>query len=149
MCGPQIETLSRLDGLLERVLTLLDTEGHEHESDTETFLKTLETINMFDKYFTPEQQQRLRDHQARGTETVAPVIQELQKAFDAGLAPASPQARTLMQRFHEAIEGVTNGDQQMTGSIKKLLHDEEQARKDHGISEALFGFMAAIDPGHG
>ena len=35
-------------------------------------------------------------------------------------------------------------DARQTKSIYKLLHDEEQARKDHGISEELFAYLGSI-----
>jgi len=141
------DALGRLESLLGKILTLLNEGEHDDGSTTETFLKTVETITMLDKYFTPEQQKQLQDHQARGTETVTPVIQDLQKALDSGVAPDSQKAQTLIQRWGEALDEVTGGDQTMVDSIHKMLHEERQAREEHGISEALFAYMGKVMAG--
>ena len=137
----QIGALGHLESLLGKILTLLDEAEHDDGLTTETFLKTVETITMLDKYFTQEQQKQLQDHEARGTETVTPVIQDLQKALDSGVAPDSPQLQTLIQRWGEALEEVSGGDLAMVDSIHRMLHEEQQAREAHGISEALFAYM--------
>lgn len=140
----EVSALGRLEVLLARILTLLDEDGHDDDSTTETFLKTVETITMLEKYFTPEQQKQLHDHQARGVETVTPVIQDLQKALDSGVAPDSPAASVLVQRWGEALDEVTGGDQAMIESIKRMLHAEQPARESHGISEPLFAYMCKV-----
>ena len=143
----QISELGRLELLLSKILGLLAEDGHDDGSTTETFLETVETMTMLDKYFTQEQQRRLHDHQAAGTETVTPVVIDLQKAFDAGVPPHSPQAQTLLQRWSEALDEVTGGDQAMVESIHRMLHEEQQARESHGISDALFAYMAEVMAG--
>ena len=137
----ELGALGRLEGLLNNILSTLEEGEHDDVSTTETFLKTVETITMLDKYLTQDQQQRLHDHQARGAETVTPVIQDLQKAMDTGVAPGSPHAQTLVQRWREALEEVTAGDPAMIDSIERMLHAEQQARESHGISEALFQYI--------
>jgi len=143
----EMGALGRLESLLNNILTLLDGDEHDDGSTTETFLKTVETMTMLDKYFTQEQQKQLHDHQASGTETVTPVVQDLQKALDSGVPPGSPEARTLIQRWTEALEEVTGGDQAMVESIHRMLHEEEQARESHGISDALFAYMGQVMAG--
>ena len=138
------DALGDLEALLGKILAVLDEGEHDDASTTETFLKTVETITMLDKYFSPEQQKQLQDHEARGTETVTPVVMDLQKALDSGEAPDGPRAQTLIQRWYEALDEVTGGDQAMVESIHRMLHDEQQARESHGISDALFAYMGQI-----
>jgi len=140
----ELRDLEQLRSLLNNVSALLDESGHEGSSTTESFLQALETITMFDKYFTPDQQQRLQDHQASGTDIVSPVVADLQKAMDDGVAADSPRALTLVQRWGEALDEVTGGDEKMIESIHKMLHEEQEARAAHGISEPLFEYMGRV-----
>ena len=141
----QIRALGRLESLLHNLDALLATNGHDDTTTTtEAFLDTLETITMLDKYFTPDQQQRLAAHQAHGAQTVTPVVLELQKALDSGLPAKSAEAQTLIQRWNEALDEVTGGDQAMIESIHQMLHAEPQARESHEISEDLFAYMGQI-----
>ena len=72
----EMGALGRLESLLDNILGLLDADEHDDGSTTETFLKTVEIMTMLDKYFTQEQQKQLHDHQASGTETVTPVVED-------------------------------------------------------------------------
>lgn len=135
------DALENLESLLGKILAVLDAGQHDDGSTTETFLKTVETITMLDKYFNTEQQKQLQDHEARAAETVTPAIRDLEQALNSGEPPDGPRAQTLIQRWYEALEEVASGDQTMVESIHKMLHEEAQAREAHGISEALFAYM--------
>ena len=140
----EIEDLEQLRTRLHKVASLLDGGGHEDVSSTETFLKALETIAMLDKYFTPEQQLRLKDHQAAGAGSVTPVLEALQTAMDEGVAAESARAGLLVQRWNEALDEVSGGDEAMIQSIQQMLHEEPTAREEHGISEPLFSYMGEV-----
>lgn len=136
--------LERLEAQLRKLSDQLSCGGLGDAQTTETLLNALELITMYDKYFTPEQQQRLKDHAAGGEEAVTPVVEELEAARKRGLPPNDPEAQRLWQRFQEAVESVTQGDADMTAAVFKLLHDEPKAREDHGISEELFAYLGSI-----
>jgi len=142
--------LERLEAQLRRLRDQLDEGNPGDAQTTETILNALELITMYDKYFTPEQQQRLEAHNATGEEVVTPVIQELEDARKRGVPPTDPEAKRLFQRFQESVESVAGGDADMTQAIYKLLHEEPKAREDHGISEELFAYLGSIagGPGH-
>ncbi len=136
--------LERLEAQLRRLDHQLQSGGLDDAQTTETLLNALELITMYDNYFTPEQQQRLKDHAERGDEAVTPVVKELEAARQRGLPPTDDEAQRLWQRFQEAVESVTKGDADMTAAIFKLLHGEQKAREDHGISEELFAYLGSI-----
>jgi len=140
----QRRDLERLEHQLRTLGDLLDDGGAGDAQTTETLLNALELITMYDKYFTPQQQERLKAHSGRDEQVVTPAIQELDAARQRGVKPSSEEAQRLWQRFQEAVESVAGGDEEMTKSIYKLLHDEKQARKDHGISEELFAYLGSI-----
>lgn len=139
--------LERLEAQLRKLGDQLERCGIGDARTTETLLNALELITMYDKYFTPEQQQRLKDHNDGGEEAVTPVVKELDAARQRGLPPGDAEAQRLWQRFQEAVESVTAGDADMTAAIFKLLHDEQKARQDHGISEELFAYLGSIAGG--
>ncbi|MBW2456708.1 MAG: MerR family transcriptional regulator [Deltaproteobacteria bacterium] len=139
--------LERLEAQLRKLSDQLECDGLGDAQTTETLLNALELITMYDKYFTPAQQQRLEGHEESGEETVTPVIQELEAARKRGLPPSDAEAQRLWQRFQEAVESVTGGDAEMTAAIYKLLHSEQKAREDHGISEELFAYLGSIAGG--
>ena len=102
---------------------------------------------MYEKYFTPQQQQRLEAHANGGVETVTPAIQELDDARQRGVPPTSDEAKRLLERFREAVESVAGGDAAMVENIYKVLHEEPKAREDHGISDELFAYLGSIAGG--
>lgn len=143
----QRRDLDRLEDQLQKLSRELESGALGDAQTTETLLNALELITMYEKYFTPEQQQRLQAHSASGEEAVSPVIRELDAARQRGLPPNDPEAQRLYQRFQEAVESVTGGDADMTAAVYKLLHDEKKAREDHGISEELFAYLGSIAGG--
>lgn len=143
----QRSALERLEAQLRKLADELACGGLGDAQTTETLLNALELITMYDKYFTPEQQQRLKAHAEGGEEAVTPVVKELEAARQRGLPPTDDEAQRLWQRFQEAVESVTQGDADMTAAIFKLLHDEQKAREDHGISEELFAYLGSIAGG--
>lgn len=143
----QRASLKSLELQLQRLASFLASGARDGEQPLDVFLSTLETIIMFDKYFTKEQLSRLADHQAHDQNIVTPTVAALEQARTRGVASDSDEARTLLARFHEAIEDVAGGDVSMVDAIKKLLHQEREARERHGISEELFAYMAEIAGG--
>lgn len=143
----QRNDLERLESQLRKLAAQLERGGLGDAQTTETLLNALEQITMYDKYFTPTQQQRLEAHTQAGEEVVSPVIQELEAARQRGVSPKDAEAQRLWQRFREAVESVSGGDAEMTAAIYKLLHDERKAREDHGISEELFAYLGSIAGG--
>jgi DNA-binding transcriptional MerR regulator len=140
----QREGLERLETHLRRLAGELERGDLGDAQSTETLLNALEQITMYDKYFTPEQQKRLEHHAANEEEAVTPVVQELEAARQRGVPPTDPEAQRLWQRFQEAVESVSGGDTEMTNAIFKVLHEEQKAREDHGISEELFAYLGSI-----
>ncbi len=139
--------LERLEAQLRKLADQLERGRIGDAQTTETLLNAMELITMYDKYFTPDQQQRLEDHAKGGEEAVTPVIKALEAARQRGLPPSDDEAQRLWQRFQEAVESVSEGDADMTAAIFKLLHDEQKAREDHGISEELFAYLGSIAGG--
>ncbi|MFC1641941.1 MerR family transcriptional regulator [Myxococcota bacterium] len=144
----QRQSLERLEAQLKKLRSEISTGAHGDAQTTETLLNALELITMYEKYFTPEQQQRLKEHSGGGVEVVTPSIKDLDAARQRGVPPGSDEARRLLERFREAVESVASGDVSMTQNIYKVLHGEQKAREDHGISEELFAYLGSIAGGN-
>ncbi len=140
-------TLERLENRLRKLSHELERDGIGDEQTTETLLNALELIIMYEKHFTPSQQERLKAHAEAGEEAVSPVIEQLEAARQRGLPPGDEEAQRLWQRFQEAVESVAEGDADMAAAIFKLLHEDKKARADHGISEELFAYLGSIAGG--
>lgn len=138
------EALGRLERQLVTLSTHFEDAAHDDLESIEIFLNTVEVITMFDKYFSEAQLARLKQQHETVGQVVTPTIEALQRALDAKVAPDSEQALTLMQRFGEALDEVTGGDRSMLEAIQRMLHTEEAARRDHGISEELYVYMRKI-----
>jgi DNA-binding transcriptional MerR regulator len=143
----QRSSLQRLEAQLRKLADQLEGGALGDAQTTETLLNALELITMYDQYFTPQQQARLQAHSEHGEEVVTPVVKELEAARQRGVPPSSQEAQRLWQRLQEAVESVTDGDADMTAAIYRLLHDQQQARQDHGISDELFAYLGSIAGG--
>lgn len=137
-------SLEKLEAQLKKLRDELLGPARDDAQTTETLLNLLELITMYDRYFTPEQHQRLKEHAVGGVEVVRPTIQALDEARQRGVPPSSEEAKLLLERFHEAVESVADADAAMIESIYKVLHAEQKAREDHGISEELFAYLRSI-----
>jgi DNA-binding transcriptional MerR regulator len=143
----QRASLQRLEAQLRKLAEQLGREACDDAQTTETLLNALELISMYEKYFTPQQQERLKAHSEHGEEAVTPVVKKLDAARQRGVPASSEEAQRLWQRFQEAVDSIAGGDADMTAAVYKLLHVEPQARKDHGISDELFAYLGSIAGG--
>ncbi len=143
----QRRSLERLESQLRKLRRELEEGAHGDAQTTETLLNALEFITMYEKYFTPEQQQRLKEHADGAIEVVSPAIRDLDQARQRGVPPHDDEAKRLLERFREAVEAVAQGDTAMVENIYKVLHEERKAREDHGISEELFAYLGSIAGG--
>ena len=85
---------------------------------TEEFLQIIEEINMFDKYYTPEQMAELKQRgETLGQEHIREVeaewpqlIAQVQAEMDQGTDPADERVQRLARRWQELVQEFTGGD---------------------------------------
>ena len=53
-----------------------------------------------------------------------------------------------MNHWYEMIDEISGGVQEKIKAFNQLMHNEPLARRDHGISDELFGFMSKADLKH-
>jgi MerR family transcriptional regulator, thiopeptide resistance regulator len=125
----QIEMQRKLCGRLEALADHLRAAG---EVSADEFLRTIEEMTMIEKYFTPEQLERIRQRreelgeeylqqkQAEWAELIALLRAEMERGTD----PGDAKVQALAQRWQRLVDWTTGGDPAMKQSIKR--HWEEQ-----------------------
>jgi DNA-binding transcriptional MerR regulator len=120
----------RLRGLSE----VLDREG---SASPETFLNTIETLTMIEKYYTPEQLRQLEERRAAGGEEMGETIRrapqmwadlqaEVRAAMDAGVEPSAPKAQELAKRWFALVAAFTGGDPGIFQSLRTMYQKEDR-----------------------
>lgn len=137
--------LALLEGQLERLHTLLRGEQSNDTEAVEVLLKTLEAMTMYEKHISPEQLDQIN----AAHETAGDAAKKWQTALDglrvemeAGTDPADSRVKALVDRWHEAAGAfMPAGDEAAHQGMMQLLHDEPQARADHGLDDELFAYL--------
>jgi len=125
----QIEMQQSLCDRLERVAQRWRSD---EKVPTEEFLHIIEVTNMFDKYFTPEQMEEIKQRgevvgQARIQEVEAewPQLIALVKAeIDKGTDPADERVQELARRWTGLVQEFTGGNPGITESVGRMYKEE-------------------------
>lgn len=107
------------------------------------WLKTLELMTMYDRYFTPEELDRLPLYQAsanRQAEWQA-LIREAETLLQQGVSPTSSNAQDLAKRWMEKLERDTAGDPALLDKLNVMHANEPEAQERLGISELVSDFV--------
>ena len=126
----QIEEQEMLRRRLQAIAQQL--EGAE-EVSSEDLIKTIEVMQMVEKYHTPEQLRELdaraqalgpeglRAAESAWTELMASVREEMQ----AGTDPKDPRVQELARRWMSLVESFTGGNPEIAGNLKRMWSEEE------------------------
>jgi DNA-binding transcriptional MerR regulator len=136
-------------------LERLDALGREFRvgrggSSIDELLHTVERIEMQEKYFTPEQLQRLDERRRtiggeaiRAAELEWPkLIATARELLDEGASPEDPRVRRVAARWRELVQAFTGGDPGLAESVGRMYRAEPEIRASTGIDEALLEFVA-------
>jgi DNA-binding transcriptional MerR regulator len=131
----QIEQQRRLRISLRQLLERLGSED---------FLTTIEEMTMYERYYTPEQLEQLRQRRkAIGEEAIRDVEREWAEIFatlrtelDAGTDPTDPRLRPLAERGQELVAMFTGGDPGVTEALKQMWEKEDPEKVSHGMVDA-------------
>jgi DNA-binding transcriptional MerR regulator len=143
---------ARLEAVAER-LRLAETVS------VEEFLKTIEAITMFERCFTPEQQEQVRRRgEAVGQERIRQVeaewpalIAEVRAAMERGEGESSEHVRELARRWMGLVNEFTGGDPGLFRSLSTMYAGEPAAREHADIPPEMFQLIGraykAAQPG--
>jgi hypothetical protein len=112
-------------------------------------MKTIEVMTMFEKYFTEEQRQALKERgdklgpdAVKGVEEewprlIAAVREEMRKGTD----PHSDTVRTLAKRWRELLDAFSGGNREMEASAAKMYREEPQVAQQYGLDAEVFEYI--------
>jgi DNA-binding transcriptional MerR regulator len=141
----QREALARLETQLKHLQRLLRGGPQDDPAAIKVFLATLEAMTMYEKHLSKEQLQHVNTmHDAAGGSAASwqSALDGLRAEMDAGTDPADAKVKALVEQWHEAAASFMPADDEaLHQSVMQLLHDEPQARKEHGLDDALFAYL--------
>lgn len=119
--------------LCERLESLASHLRAEEEVSVEEFIQTIEGMNMYEKYYTPEQMEQIAERGRQvGAERIREVeaewprlMAEVQAEMDKGTDPASAPVQALARRWKDLIHEFTGGDPGITDSLRKMYEQED------------------------
>lgn len=134
----QLLVQQRLCQRLEALAASLRQTG---EAPVEQFLQTIEEMSMFEKYYTPEQMEYLKQRREQvGDEAIRAVEKEwpelmarMRAEMEAGTDPADPRVQALARRWRELVDSFTGGDPGIEKSLRTMYEQEPTV---HGMDMA-------------
>ena len=154
----QAAELAELGDRLEALAITLDAADNV---SADTFLETIEVMTMIEKYYTPEQLKQLEDRRNAGGPEMEAAIQkgpqmwadlfaDVQTAMDAGVDPASPEAKPLAERWLALVMGFTGGDPGIFASLKAMYQNEDNVRgMDVKAMKPMNEYLEKVRAAHG
>lgn len=125
---------------------------YAEQPSTEVLFKVMEHMTMLERYLTPDQIDRLKEHHARlGDEAMASAVQqraallrELETARVAGEEPGSPHIQALQRRFMELHQQFLGDDAELLRSLQTLIASEGIEVASRGmVSKELHAYLGA------
>jgi DNA-binding transcriptional MerR regulator len=120
-------------------LLLASLEG-DGSAPAEQFLHAIEGMRMIDRYYTPEQLERLeRRRQELGDEAIArsqqewaDLIAQAQGLRERGTDPGDARVQAIIARWDELIEAFTGGDPGIRASLQRMYEEEGPSAASRG-----------------
>jgi MerR family transcriptional regulator, thiopeptide resistance regulator len=141
----RIDEQLRLAGQLRARLThILDVLDRSDEPSGDQFIDVIEVMTRMERYYTPEQLERLgqraealgEEGMRRAQDEWAALIADVEAERVAGTDPADPRLDPLVARWTALIEQFTGGDPGIRASLQQLYDTEGRERASHGAMHA-------------
>jgi DNA-binding transcriptional MerR regulator len=104
-------------------------------------IETIEVMNMFEKYYTKEQLEELKQRadalgekgMRQAQQDWADLIEEVRVEMERGTDPLSPQVAALASRWRALIEAFTGGNPEIEKSLRTMYQNEPVHEKIQGM----------------
>ncbi|MBM2812895.1 MAG: MerR family transcriptional regulator [Chloroflexi bacterium] len=128
------EQIGRLQRLASRLEGLTQHVRAAETLSIESLVEILEAMSMTEKYYTPDQQELIRQRaEAVGQERIEQSQREWQELMDAvkaemdkGTDPTDPTVVALAQKWMSLIREFTGGDAGLHQSLNRMWHEETE-----------------------
>ena len=138
----QTQLVRRLEATYQRL------EETERVS-VDQLTRLMEMMNMFEKYYTPEQldylekrKEELGEEKIRQAEREWPqLIDRMQEEMAKGTDPSSETVQTLARRWQELIDEFTGGDEGIVASLQNMYGQEPKLRQQMGMDPGLMEYL--------
>lgn len=135
--------LRRIHTLREQLVDLRSELVAGAEPDLESWLHTLELMNMYDRWFSKEELQTL-PFAVQGDALAgiwAGLVAEAQALLDSGAEVADPRATDLATRWMTQLEQDTAGNPAFLTRLNEMHSVEPQMREQTGINAEIHDFI--------
>lgn len=139
----QIAAQQELCARLERIAARYES------ASAEEFIEAIEVMTMFEKYYTKEQLETLRqraetigDADIKEVEQEWPrLIADVRAEMEKGTDPKDPRMQSLAKRWMELVHEFTGGDPGITQSLKNLYAGEPQFAAQQSLDSEIFSYV--------
>lgn len=153
---PQLITcqLQALNLKISEALTLRDRLSHLQqalqggaEPDLAEWLTTLELMTMYDKYFTQDEQnemrQRKNDPAVAASQLAWPqLIQEVGRLMASGAAVTEPAVQAAARRWYDLVQEFTGGKPDLLVKSAQMMLQETSIQTQTGIAPNMMAYIA-------
>src|SRR5438445_161258 len=138
----QRQLLGRLESIAEQLRAAKTPTADE-------MMRTIEAMTMFEKYFTEEQRQTLKERGDKaGPEAIKAVEEEwprliaaVREEMNKGTDPHSERVRELAKRWRELLDAFSGGDRKMEASAAQMYRQEPQVAQQYGLDPEMFKYI--------
>jgi DNA-binding transcriptional MerR regulator len=127
---------------LRRRLALLRERIREHEEpDLDDWLSTLAMMNVYDKYFTADELEQLRQNAMPVNAEFNALRKRLREAMEGGVAPDSPEVLALARDWIRVTTRTLAADARLIYKVDTLHRSESDVRALSGIDGPLLDYI--------
>ncbi len=146
-------TIQSQKALCNRIEAIIEAINHQQALSLDSAIETIKAIVMYEKYYTPEQIETLKNRQskmskeefAQGQAAWETLFKEFEVAFNAKKEVSDSSVIKLGQRANALIQEFTGGSPEMEKSLQKMYSTEggHNVLSQHGVtvSAELFQFI--------
>lgn len=130
--------------LRDRLVSLNEQLSRGEEPELADWLKTLEMMTMYDKYFSKEEQKRfalLNTADNSTHEEWQELARQVGKAMNNGTAPESREAQELAKRWMSMMTRDTQGDPRLLAKLNDMHLNEPEIQKASGVSLEMLNYI--------
>jgi MerR family transcriptional regulator, thiopeptide resistance regulator len=138
------EQIALAQKLLNRLEAIEQTLSARETVSVETLIQTIEVMSMFEKYYTPEQLETLKQRrELLGEDQIQQaqadwqtLIEQARVEMAQGTDPTSEPVKALARRSLELIQAFTGGDPGIEQSLNRMYQQEQPEVVSHGAIDA-------------